>query len=109
MWLSFHAIQKVHKVNYNITSTMHCNLPEMFPIKNGISSDLIPGAKILGSPNTYYNKLIITYEEYTLVYIGTTNSTNCRTVGEIALSPANEWGRHYFMSIATGEKLHTYI
>ena len=57
------------------------------PSKNGLSSDLIPEAIILLSPNPYYNKLKITVREYTQVYIGTTNSTNQRTVGAIALSP----------------------
>ena len=68
----------------------------MFPYKNGISSDLIPEAIILGSPNTDYNQLKITLGSYTQVYIGTTNSTNWRTVREISLSPENQ--RSYIIS-----------
>ena len=60
----------------------------MFPLKTGISSDLSPAAIILGSPNPYYNKLRITFGEYSQVYIGTTNSTKQRTVGAISLRPA---------------------
>ena len=61
----------------------------MFPYKNGISSNLSPAAIILGSPNPDYNKLNITFGAYAQVYIGTTNSTKQRTIGAIALRPAN--------------------
>ena len=47
---------------------------KMFPSKNGISRKLSPTNIILGSPNTYYNKLKITFGAYAQVYIGTTNS-----------------------------------
>ena len=60
---------------------------KFYPSKNGISSDLIPEAIILLSPNPYYNKLKITVGSYTQVYIGTTNSTKQIIVGAIALSP----------------------
>ena len=59
----------------------------MFLSKNGISRDLSPSAIILGSPNTYYNKMKIIFVAYTQVYICTTNSKKQRTVGAIALIP----------------------
>ena len=59
----------------------------MYPSKNGISSDLSPAAIILGSPNLDYNKLRITFVAYAQVCIGTTNSTKYRTVGAIVLHP----------------------
>ena len=62
----------------------------MFPSKNGISSELIPAAIILGSPNPKYNKLKITFGAYAQVYIDTNNSTKQRKVEAIALRPANE-------------------
>ena len=55
----------------------------MYPSKNGISSDLRPAAIILGSPNPDYKKLSIAFVAYEKVCIGTTNSTKYRTVGEI--------------------------
>ena len=61
----------------------------MFPSKNGISSNLSLAAIILGSPNPDYNKLKITFGAYAHVYIGTTNSTKQRMVGAIALRLAN--------------------
>ena len=63
-----------------------------FPYKNGISINLSPVTIIVGSPNTDYNKLKITFGEYAQVYIGTTNSKKHRTVGVIELRPANERG-----------------
>ena len=39
----------------------------IFPSKNGISSNLSPEAIILGSPNPDYNKLKITFGEYAQV------------------------------------------
>ena len=60
---------------------------KVFPSKSGISSDLIPKEIILGSPNTDYNKLKITFGAYTKVYIDTTNNTNWIAVGAIELIP----------------------
>ena len=59
----------------------------MFPSKNGISSDLRPAIVFLRSPNPYYNKLNIKFGSYAQVYIGTTKSTKQRTVGYVALIP----------------------
>ena len=81
----------------------------MFPSKNGISSDLIPVAIILGSPNPDYNKQRITFGAYAQVYMGTTKSTKQRTVGEIALRPENERGGYYFMYPSTGKQIHAFI
>ena len=64
----------------------------MFPSKNGITSNIIPSAIILGSPNPDYNKLEIKFGLYAQVYIGTTNSTKQITVGVISLRPSNYMG-----------------
>ena len=81
----------------------------IFPSKNGISSDLLSEAIILGSPNPDYNKLKITFGSYAQVYIGTKKITKKRTVGAIEICLEKEWGGHYFMSLETGKQLHTYI
>ena len=59
----------------------------MFPSKNGTSSDLIPVHTILGYMNPDNNKPKITLGAYDQVYIGNTNSTKQRTVGSITLRP----------------------
>ena len=81
----------------------------MFPFKNGISSNLIPTVIILGSQNPQYNKLNIRFGAYALVYIGTTNSTKQRTVGEITIRPENEQFGNYSIYLATRKQLHNFI
>ena len=64
----------------------------IFPSKNGISSNFSPMVIIIGSPNPDYSKPKIKFGAYAQVYIGTTKSTKQRTVGTISLIPANERG-----------------
>ena len=93
MWISLHNLQEIHKINDKLSGSRHDNLFNMFPSKHWISSDLIPAAIILGSPNLYYNILGIIFGAYAQVYIVTNNSTKHITVVVIALRPANERGR----------------
>ena len=81
----------------------------MSPYKNLISSNLIPGDIILGSPNQDYNEPKIAFGAYSHVYIGTINSTKQITVGAITPRPANERGGYYFMSLATAKQLRAFI
>ena len=66
---------------------------DIFPSKNGISSNLNPVDISLGSTNPGCNKLKITFGAYAQVYIGTNSSTKQGTVGSIALIQSNEWVR----------------
>ena len=109
MLLPLHNIKNITKwITRSLVQDMVTCL-NMSPLKNGISSDLTPVEIIIGSPNTYYNKLQITFGEYSQVCIGTTNSTKKITVVLIALRPDNEQVRHYFMSLATLKQLHAHI
>ena len=81
----------------------------MFPSKNGVSSNLSPAEFILGYPNLDYNKLKVTFGAYAQVYKDTTNSTKQIMVGYISLRPTNERGEYYFMSLAIGKQLHAFI
>ena len=87
MWMSLRALQKITKLMTRSLVQYMITCLNMFPSQNGISSDLSPAAIVLGSPNTYYNKLNIKFGEHSQIYIGITNSTNYRTVGAIALRP----------------------
>ena len=109
MWLPLHAIQKNTKLMTRSLVQNMATFLNMFPSKNGISSDLIPAAITLGSHNPDYNKLKTTLGSYGQVYICTINRTKQITVENIALQPENEWGGHYFMSLVTVKQLHTYI
>ena len=77
------------KNNDEILGTRHDNLFKHIPSKNRISSDLSPASIIFGTLNLDYNKLKITFGAYAQVYLGTTNITKQRMVGDIALIPDN--------------------
>ena len=81
----------------------------MFTYKNGISNNLNPEEIIMGSQNLDHNKLKIKFGSYAQVYICTTNKTNQTIVGEISLRSESEWGGYYFMSLAIGRQVHSYI
>ena len=91
MCFPLHSIQKVHKVNYDITSTIHGKLTDNFPIQKWDIKRPHTRINHPRVPNPDYNKLKMTSVEYTQVYIGTTNITNHITVVAIAPSPENEW------------------
>ena len=57
----------------------------MSPPKNGISNDLSTYSIILGTPNTDYSRLKITFGAYEQVHIGTTNNTDKITEETISL------------------------
>ena len=77
-----------------------------FPAKEGVSKTMSPSAIVLGSPKPDYNKLKLTFGAYAQVYESTTNTTQSRSTGAIALKPSNERGGYYFMSLSTGRRLH---
>ena len=62
-----------------------------------------------GLPNIDHNKLKIRTGLYTQVHINAsiTNTPKARTVGAIALYQAKENGSWYFLSLETGEQLHS--
>ena len=78
--MTLHAIKKLTKLmEISLVQDM-VTCFNMFPSKNGISSDLSPAAITLGSPNLDYNKLKIKFGAYAQVYIVTTNSTKNKIV-----------------------------
>ena len=109
MRMSLNTLQEIYKINDEILGKIHDNFFNILPPKNGISSNLIPAAIILGSPNPYYNELKIIFVAYVQVCIGNTNSTKYIKLGTISLRPSNEQGGYYFMYLATGKYLHLYI
>jgi hypothetical protein len=79
-----------------------------FPAKEGASKTLSPSAIILGTPKPDHSKLKITFGAYAQAYESTTNTTQARSIGAIALKPSNERGGYYFMSLSTGRRIHCY-
>jgi hypothetical protein len=79
-----------------------------FPSSNGVSNTLSPATIVQGKPNPDMNHKRIVHGSYAMVYVGTKNNMDRRSVPAIALSPSNMHGGHYFMSLYTRKRLHSY-
>ena len=79
-----------------------------FPAKEGVSSTISPAGIVTGRNLPDFNNKQIPFGAYAWVFTKTTNTMKSRRVPAIALGPSNEWGGHYFMSLYTGKKLHSY-
>jgi Reverse transcriptase (RNA-dependent DNA polymerase) len=79
----------------------------MLPHPDGVSSTLSPATIVTGHPKTDYRTLHLEFGTYVQVYDGTSNDTKSRTLGAIATNPTgNSSGDYYFMSLATGHRIH---
>jgi len=82
------------------------------PALDGISDVHGPGTLVVGSQNPDYNRLkVLNFGDYvqTRVTVDPTNTNEARTVGAIDLYPSGYGqGSWYFMSLATGERIHRY-
>ena len=78
-----------------------------FPSTDSILDTVGPANLVEGKPNVDCNKSFVPFGAYTLVYIGTNNTLDARTVAAIALNAANESGGYYFMSLETGKRIHS--
>ena len=79
-----------------------------FPTKNGASDKLSPNTIVTGSPGIDLSLPRIAFGAYVMVYVGTNNNMNVRSVPGIALSPSNERGGYFFMNLYTGAELHSH-
>ena len=79
------------------------------PHKEGISRTLSPAMIVLGRNKPDCRRLKVTFGAYCEVYIGTTNTSEQRSVGAIALRPSNNDKGYWFMSLETGRRIHGYI
>lgn len=55
-----------------------------------------------------FNKNMIAFGAYALVYTDTSNNNTPRTVPAVALRMSNNAGGHYFMSLHSGKRIHGY-
>jgi hypothetical protein len=80
-----------------------------FPSKGSISDTMSPSMILEeGKPNPNMNNTHISFGSYAFVHIGTDNTMKRRSIPAIALNESNEHGRHYFMNLYTGKKMHSY-
>ena len=78
-----------------------------FPAKNMDNAILSPSNILEGKGDIDLNIKRIPFGSYVLVYVGTKNNMQARSVPAIALSESNESGGNFFMSILTGKRLHS--
>jgi len=85
-------------------------LINMFPAQNGLSSTLSPHTIISGAPTPLYKDFNLEFGAYVQAHEAptVTNTTSSRTTGAIALSPSNDHGGWYFLSLASGKRIHRY-
>jgi hypothetical protein len=79
----------------------------MFPHPDGISPTLSPSTIVTGAPKPDFNNMPLEFGQYVQVYDGTSNDVRSRTLGALATTPtANSAGDHFFLSLATGHRIH---
>ena len=79
------------------------------PSENGIGGwSMSPAGIVDGKGAINCDMLKLQFGAYVQLYRGTDNTTTSRSVGAIALTPSNEQGGYWFMSLKTGHKLHGY-
>ena len=79
----------------------------MFPPNDGIHPHLSPRALITGVRPDYKTHCKVEFGAYVHTHEQHDNSMQPRTVGAIALRPANgTQGGFYFLSLSTGRRIH---
>ena len=68
-----------------------------------------PSMIVGGKPNPDLKQDSIAFVSYALVYTGTSNGTNIKSIPYIALNESNNHGGNYYMRLCTGERLHLWI
>ena len=79
-----------------------------FPSPTGISKTMSPSTIILGLPKPNMKYKTIVFGAHAMVYAGTNNRMDARSIPAIALNASNEHGGHYFMSLYSGKRIHSY-
>jgi hypothetical protein len=78
-----------------------------FPHKDGVSSTLSPRYLLTGKHLDFTKHVCTEFGAYVQTHEEHTNNMNARTLGAICLGPSgNEQGGHFFMSLATGKRIH---
>jgi hypothetical protein len=103
--MSYKKIPKIMVIAMVECATLWLNA---FPSSNGVSDTMSPSTIVQGKPNPDMNPKRIVHGSYAMVYIGTKNNMTCRSMPAIALNPSNMHGGHYFMSLYSGKRLHSY-
>ena len=79
-----------------------------FPSMDGVSRTMSPATIVTGAPKPNMKHKHIVFGSHAMVFIGTTNKMDSRSVPAIALNASNNHGGHYFMSLYSGKRIHSY-
>ena len=103
--LPYRRITKVMTIGLVATAIKWLNA---FPNSQGISKTLSPASIVEGAPKPNMKYRRIVFGSHAMVFIGTTNTLHTRSVPAVAINPSNYHGGHYFMSLYSGKRLHSY-
>ena len=80
-------------------------LINVFPNKTEISRTMSSSTIVLGlqKPNIKFNRIM--FGLHVMVYAGTKNKMNARSVPAIVLNSSNKHGGYYFMSLYSGKRM----
>ena len=67
-----------------------------------------PAYLVEGRSKLKFSQKMAHFGRYAEVWTGTDNTMKERTVPAIVLNRSNDTGGHYFMSLETGRRLHSY-
>jgi hypothetical protein len=79
----------------------------LFPSDHGVSTTLSPAEIVDGRGKFDFSKKHLPYGSYVQAYLKTTNNQEERSIEAIALRPANDQNGYYFMSLRTGQRIHS--
>ena len=79
-----------------------------FPSMDGVSRTMSPATIVIGAPKPNMKHKHIVFGSHAMVFIGTKNKMDARSVPAIALNASNNHGGHYFMSLYSGKRIHSY-
>ena len=88
-----------------VATTIH--MLNSFPSEDGISKEMSPAGIVEGRMLPNANKKMIIFGAYALVYVQTSNDMKTRAIPAIAVQPSNNGDGHYFMSLQSGQKIHS--
>ena len=96
-----HDIPYQYHTRIMIKSLISCVVKWLngFQTKGGISKTMSPSMIVEGEPDTNFNQERIVFGSYDLVYTGTSNGMNRRSIPSIELNKSKDNGGHYFMTI----------
>ena len=77
-----------------------------FPSTDSLIESVGPANIVEGRPNVDCREKNFPFGSYSMLYIGTSNTMEARSVPVIALNNANDFGGYYFFSLETGKRLH---